>query len=459
MTASLRGEASATFLRVSTDSRAIAAGDLFFCLRGPNFDAHDYLGAAAAGGAVAAVCERGRAGSAPAGLAILEVEDTLRALGDLAAWHRRGFDGPVVGVTGSNGKTTTKEMLRAVLAAGFGAEAVLATRGNLNNLVGVPLTLFGLGPGHRAAVIEMGMNAPGEIARLAEIAAPTVGLITCVAEAHLEGLGSLDGIALAKGELFEGLPEGAVAIVNADDAKVVEQAPRFAGRRLTFGRDAEVRAEEIRCDRLDASSFLLAAGGDRAPVALPLGGRHSVQNALGAAAAGLAVGVPLAAVARGLSAMTPPPMRMSVERLPNGVTLINDAYNANPGSLAAALATLGGLDVRRLVVVGDMLELGPTSADLHRRAGAQAAAIAPRLLCAYGRFAGDVAAGAVAAGLAAGLSRVCAGHEDAAEAVASVWLPGDVILVKGSRGSAMEKVADSLRVRGGAEGDGGAGHG
>lgn len=459
MSASLTGDASTTFARVSTDSRAIAAGDLFFCLRGPNFDAHDFIPAAAAAGAVAVVCERGRAGAAPAGLAVLEVDDTQFALGDLAAWHRRGFDGPVVGVTGSNGKTTTKEMLRAILLAHHGEGRVLATQGNLNNLIGVPLTIFGLTPAHAAAVIEMGMNAPGEIARLVEISAPTVGLITCVAEAHLEGLGSIEGVARAKGELFEGLPASAVAVVNADDPNVVSQAPRFAGRRVSFGSAGDVRAEAVRCDRIGASSFDLASGAERAHVELPLGGRHSVQNATGAAAAGLAAGVPLATVARGLTAMTPPPMRMAVEKLPNGVTLINDAYNANPGSLAAALVTLGGLDARRVVVVGDMLELGPASAELHRRSGAQAAAIAPELLCAYGKFAADLVAGAVAAGLDEARARVCALHRDAAAAVASVWRAGDVILVKGSRGSAMEKVVEALRVLGGAEEGGGTGHG
>lgn len=459
MSALLRGDAAAGFARVSTDSRRIAAGDLFFCLRGPYFDAHHFIPAVAAAGAVAVVCEKGKGDAAPAGLAVLEVADTQHALGDLAAWTRRGFSGPVVGVTGSNGKTTTKEMLRAILIAGHGEAHVLATQGNLNNLIGVPLTIFGLTPAHTAAVIEMGMNAPGEIARLAQICAPSVGLITCINEAHLEGLGSLDGIARAKGELFEELPLSSVAIVNVDDEKVVGQAPRFSGRCATFGDGGDVRAVNVRCDRLDGSSFDLLAGEELAHVELALGGRHSVQNATGAAAAALATGVSLATVARGLTAMKPPPMRMSVENLPSGVTLINDAYNANPGSLAAALTTLGCIEARRIVVLGDMLELGPMSSELHRRAGAQTAAIDPALVCAYGKFAADLVAGATGAGLNSGKIRVCALHEEAADAVASVWRAGDVILVKGSRGSAMEKVADALRVLGGAAAGGGAGHG
>ncbi|MFN2376803.1 MAG: UDP-N-acetylmuramoyl-tripeptide--D-alanyl-D-alanine ligase, partial [Candidatus Binatia bacterium] len=416
-------------------------------------------------GAAGIVCERGRAlaaldavraqasgagagngDAAPATTAVLEVDDTLAALGDLAAWHRRGFNGPLVAVTGSNGKTTVKEMLRAIFLAHFGEGRVLATQGNLNNLIGAPLTIFGLCADHAAAVVEMGMNAPGEIARLAEIGQPTVGLITCVAEAHLEGLGSIEGVARAKGELFEGLPGEAVAVVNADDANVAGQASRFGGRRLTFGAAGEVRAEDVACRRVDASSFHLCSGGERLRVELPLGGRHNVQNALAAAAAALAAGVPAATIALGLSRMKPPPMRMSAETLANGVTLVNDAYNANPGSLRAALATLGGLDARRIVVIGDMLELGPRAAELHRDIGADAAAISPLLLCAYGSFAADLAAGAREAGLPAERVCVCALHEDAAAQVASVWRPGDAVLVKGSRGSAMEKVVEALRV-------------
>ncbi|HEY2775961.1 MAG TPA: UDP-N-acetylmuramoyl-tripeptide--D-alanyl-D-alanine ligase [Candidatus Binatia bacterium] len=458
MRARLDGPAAAPVARISTDSRTIGRGDLFFALRGPTFDAHDFLTDVAAAGACGVVCESGRGerarsvareGQGP--VAILEVPDTLRALGDLAAWQRRGFGGPLVAITGSNGKTTTKEMLRAIFVARFGEPAVLATRGNLNNLIGVPLTLFGLGPGHEAAVVEMGMNVPGEIARLAEIARPTVGLVTCVAEAHLEGLGSIEGVARAKGELFEGLPPGAVAVVNSDDPHVVRESARVAGKRILFGSAGEVRASSIRCDRIDAASFVLEHAGARAPVELPLGGRHNVQNALGAAAAALAAGVTLEDAAAGLSRMTPPPMRMAAERLSNGVTLINDAYNANPGSLGAALATVGGLSARSILVIGDMLELGPRSAELHRRVGAQAAAIRPALVCAYGRHAADVGAGATNAGMDSAHVHVCARHEEAAAAVARAWLPGDAVLVKGSRGSTMERVVEMLRLRAGGD--------
>ena len=455
MSASLDGgDGAMLYTRVGTDSRSARAGDLFFCLRGDNFDGHDFIEAALAAGVVAVVCEQGR--SLPGrSAAFLEVPDTLRALGDLAAAHRRRFTPAIVAVTGSNGKTTTKEMLRAILGEHFGADHVLATQGNLNNLIGVPLTLFRLGAEHRAAVIEMGMNVPGEIARLVEITAPAVGLITCVASAHLEGLGSIEGVARAKGELFEGLPPGATAIINADDPQVVAQASRFAGRHVYFaagqsdagGGVAAVTAGEIRCDRLDACSFELRAGAVSARVELPVGGRHNVQNALGAVAAALAIGVPLATAASGLCKLVPPPMRLSTEQLANGVTVLNDVYNANPGSMLAALATLGAADARSIVVLGEMRELGPGSAALHEQIGAAVAAIAPVLFCASGAFAEAFAEGARNAGLARERVRVCARHEDAAEAVAAAWRAGDAILIKGSRGAAMEHVVEALRAR------------
>ncbi|HYB99627.1 MAG TPA: UDP-N-acetylmuramoyl-tripeptide--D-alanyl-D-alanine ligase [Candidatus Limnocylindrales bacterium] len=439
------GEPDALIQYIGTDTRTARAGELFFCLRGENFDGHDFMDAAIAAGVLGIVCEYGRVPASAAGVAFIEVADTQRALGDLAAHHRRRFAIPVVGVTGSNGKTTTKEMLRAILLAHCGDGSVLATRGNLNNLIGVPLTLFGLRSCHKAAVVEMGMNAPGEIARLAEITAPTIGLITCVAEAHLEGLGSIAGVARAKGELFEGLPSDACAIVNADDANVMAQAPRFSGRRLTFGDAGAVTARNIVCDRVDATGFDLCFQGACAHVELPLGGRHNVQNALGAAAAAFAAGVSVETAAAGLTRMQAPPMRLAAERLENGITLINDVYNANPGSLRAAIQTLGSVAARRIVVLGDMLELGPRSQELHRQAGRDAAAIEPTLLCAFGRFAADIVDGARSAGLADERACVCARHEDAAAAVAEAWRTGDAVLVKGSRGAAMEKVVEALR--------------
>jgi UDP-N-acetylmuramoyl-tripeptide--D-alanyl-D-alanine ligase len=430
---------------IATDSRALPSASLFIALEGANFDGHHFIDAAVAAGAVAVLCRKGRA-EPRKGVAFIEVADTQRALGDLAAWHRRRFDVPIIAVTGSNGKTTTKEILRGILGHAFSDEAVLATEGNLNNLIGMPLTLLGLRPEHQVAVLEMGMNAPGEIARLVEIARPTVGVVTCVGEAHLEGLGSIEGVARAKGEMFAGLPPDAVAVVNMDDPFVRGEAPRFAGKHLGFGSKAAVRAEQVELDGLQGARFRLSHDAQSAAVDLPLGGRHNVQNALAAAAAVLAIGVDLETVAAGIAQTQPPPMRLKVEHLGNGVLLVNDAYNANPGSVAASLGVLAeSYPGRCAVVLGEMLELGPRAAELHRRVGAEAAAAKPRLLLALGGYGQEIVNGAIEAGMSAENARVVSDHGAAAAAVADIWEEGDAVLVKGSRGSAMEQVADALQ--------------
>jgi UDP-N-acetylmuramoyl-tripeptide--D-alanyl-D-alanine ligase len=432
---------------LATDTRTLAPGDLFVALRGEHFDGNDFIDDAIARGASVVVCARGRA-LARDGVPFVEVPDTLRALGDIAATHRRLFNLPLVAITGSNGKTTTKELLRSVLAVAFGAERVLANPGNLNNLIGLPLTLVKLEPSHHAAVLEMGMNAPGEIARLTDIAMPTVGLITSVGAAHLEGLGSIEGVAQAKGELYEGLSKNAVAVVNLDDPWVVRMAERFGGRKLGFGRNGDVRADCVEPLAIDRTRFHLVCDRGTALVEIPLGGRHNVSNALAAATAALAIDVEFGAIAEGLRLATPPPMRMSVERLANGVSLVNDSYNANPSSLKAALDAMADLAPERLIIVlGEMLELGPRAAELHATAGADVAATRPVLLCSMGRHAADVNTGAASAGLHPENIVVAQTHDDAAEAVACAWRKDDVVLVKGSRGSQMERVVEALRRR------------
>jgi len=438
------GPADQSTCGVGTDTRTLAKGDVFVALAGENFDANDFLAEAVAAGAAAIVCHRGR-GLDHEGVSVVEVDDTLRALGDIAHCHREAFDIPVIAVTGSNGKTTTKEMLRAILAAEFGAAAVLANEGNLNNLVGLPLTLCQMSAEHRVAVVEMGMNAPGEIARLVEIADPDVGIITCVGAAHLEGLGSIEGVAKAKGELYAGLRADAVAVVNADDEWVVRQAPRFSGRKITFGAAGEFEARHVTAISMGLTRFELAGPGFRAQVELPLGGRHNVSNATAAAAAATAIGISPARIVEGLAAMQPPPMRLAYEMLANGVELLNDCYNANPSSLSAAFATIaetgGG---RRILVLGDMLELGNDAEMLHERAGHGAALLDPILLCTVGDYSQAVAAGAREGGMSEGIV-VASSNQAAAEAVASVWREGDSVLVKGSRGAAMETVVEALR--------------
>jgi len=435
------------FAAVHTDSRTVKPGQLFVALHGERFDGNDFIEAVIAGGAAGVVCDEGRALARP-GVVFFEVPDTLRALGDLAAAHRRGFEVPMVAITGSNGKTTTKNLLRSILATAYGGpEHVLATEGNLNNLIGMPLTLLTLAPRHRAAILEMGMNVFGEIARLTEIAAPTVGLITCVAPAHLEGVGSIEGVARAKGELFAGLAPSATAVVNCDDPHIVRVAAALRCRRQDFGADRSVRAQGIAPDGLRGIRFELVAPGGSAPVSLPLLGRHNVANAVAAAAAAVALGVGIDSIVAGLESAAPAPMRLSVERLPNGVDLINDAYNANPGSMRAALSALEGVAGHCTVVLGEMRELGPAAADLHAEVGAAVGRLAPRAFCAVGPYAEDYARGAVAAGMASRAVTAVATNAAAADAVARRWRAGDAVLVKGSRGARMEEVVAELRRR------------
>ena len=289
------------------------------------------------------------------------------------------------------------------------------------------------------------MNAFGEIARLTEIAEPTHGLITCVAPAHLEGLGSVEGVARAKGELFRGLGERATAIVNRGDAHVLAQAKGLRCRTLEFGDGAAVCAENVEPLELEGMRFDLHTPGGSIPVKLPLVGRHNVANAVAAAAAAVALDIERAAIARGLETAAPAPMRLTVERLANGVRLVNDAYNANPGSMRAALTALEPVGARSFVVLGDMLELGPQSPTLHAEVGAAAARIGPRMFCAVGRFAASYADGARGAGLAAERALIAETHAAAAEAVARAWREGDTVLVKGSRGARMEEVVAVLR--------------
>jgi UDP-N-acetylmuramoyl-tripeptide--D-alanyl-D-alanine ligase len=433
------------FTRLVTDSRTVVPGDVFVALNGEHFDGNDFIHDAIARGACVVVCSPGREADQE-GVAFIEVGDTLRALGDVAnAWRNR-FDVPVVAITGSNGKTTTKELLRSILATAYGAEAVLANAGNLNNLIGLPLTLLDLGSSHRAAVVEMGMNAPGEIARLTEIARPTVGMVTCVGAAHLEGVGSIEGVAAAKGELFAGLSPDATAVVNLEDSHVVRIAEAFSGRRIGFGRDGDVRADAIELLAVDRTRFLLHCDEGAASVEIALGGRHNVSNALGAAGCALALGVGLDAIVAGLGSAKPVPMRLTSERLVNGICVVNDAYNANPSSLKAALAAVADAGAERsIVVLGEMLELGPAAAELHEEAGRDAAVLRPALLCVVGEHAGCVRDGAASAGQHPDDIVVATSHQEAAAAVAARWNAGDLVLVKGSRGAQMEHVVEELR--------------
>ena len=408
------------FPGVATDTRAIRPGELFVAIRGATHDGHQYLAEAARRGAGAVVVER-TAPDQPVACGVVVVRETLAALGDLAAFHRRRRNAQVLGVAGSNGKTTTKEMAAAILRATFGADAVLHTRGTQNNLVGLPLTLLRLDERQRVAVLELGMNGPGEVWRLAEIAAPDAGVITCVAPEHLEGVGSLHGAAEAEAELFRRLRPSATAIVNADDPLVVAAAEAFPGRIVRFGTDGDVRAEQVEDRGLEGSTFRLRVGDGVTDVHLPVPGRHNVGNALAAAALASLANAPLAAMRAALESFEAPSMRMQVQRLPNGVTVINDAYNANPASMAAALQTLSASRAaRRIAVLGEMRELGAETEAAHADLGRTAASAALDLLVVIGAYAGVVRDHAAAAGMAPERILVADDHDVAGDRLRNV---------------------------------------
>jgi len=435
---------------VSTDSRQLAAGNLFVALRGESFDGHRFVAAAAAGGAGAAVVERGfvPAEPLPAGFGLVEVEDTLAALGALARVHRRRFPQLKVGaITGSNGKTTTKELAAAVFTAAFGE--TLATAGNLNNEIGVPLTLLRLGSGHAAAAVEMGMNHPGEIARLAAIAEPDAGLVTCAQPVHLEGLGSVEAVAKAKGELYHGLPRGGVAVANLADPRTTAEA-RASGRTvLTYGgpehTEADVRLLRIAShDRRGLAFEVSFRGGPAAFVRIPLVGLHNAENACAALALGLALGGEPDRMLEGLVRARGFSRRLELKSAPGGVTVVDDCYNANPASMLAALRTARALagEGRVVALLGDMFELGGLEEAGHREVGAAAAAAKVAGLVAFGSRARWIAEEAKSRGV----ETICT-TEAPDEALA--WLrshlrEGDLLIAKASRGTRLERIVDPL---------------
>ncbi len=434
------------FEAVSTDSRRDPSGALFVALRGERFDGHDFVPRALQENAVAVLVERVIGGTEiDSGARQLIVPDTVRALGDLAAYVRRRLSTRVVGITGSNGKTTTKEMVAAICVAACGSrDKVLKTEGNLNNLIGLPLTLLKAVGNEEVGVLEMGMNQPGEIARMTEIAQPDFAVVTNVGRAHLERLGSLAGVAAAKGELYAGLPNESAIAVNLEDDWVRRIAEPFRGRRVTYGSGGDVRAESVRDQGLDGIEFDLVIANDRRGVRLPHVGAHNVSNALAAAAVTHAMGIPIDEIATGLGAPPVAAMRMQVFRLESGVTVINDAYNANPDSTEAALRATRRLPGRSVVVLGDMWELGDGSGGAHREVGARAAALGIDELFAVGAHAEDTCAGARSAGMDASHAHAFASVDALADALLASRRPGDVMLVKGSRGMRMEEVVRRL---------------
>ncbi len=427
---------------VSIDSRRVPSGCLFVAIRGERHDAHRFVADAARAGA-ALLVERGR--DAPAGTPIVEVEDTTRALADLAAGVRARFAGRVVAITGSNGKTSTKELCAAALGD---ALPHLKTEGNLNNRYGVPLTLLRLEETHRVAIIEMGTNHPGEIALLANIASPDIGVITNVGTAHAEFLGGRDGVGREKGALFEALPEGGVAVANADDEYVMAQTARTRADVLRFGRspEAEVCGEDIRAVGLEGFRFRLRTPWGSADARVPSLGEVHVYNALAASAAALAAGAQLASVVAGLARAPVVSGRLEPVQI-GGVHILNDSYNANPQSMRAAIETLCRLrgDGRALAVLGDMGELGADAVRFHREVGRAAGELGVDVLLAVGQHARDMREAAVEAGLPASAIATANDAVGAAGRLRDCVREGDWVLLKGSRAMQMERVLERLR--------------
>jgi UDP-N-acetylmuramoyl-tripeptide--D-alanyl-D-alanine ligase len=443
---SILGDPEAVATAVSTDSRQAQPGELFVALRGERFDGHDFIEETARRGVTmfmvdSAWCAAGH--ELPSGCSAVVVPDTMQGLGDLACWHRHRFKITVVAVTGSNGKTTTKEMLARIMTqTGPG----IKTEGNLNNLIGLPLTLLRLTGRERWAVVEIGMSAFGEIDRLAEICDPDVGIITNAFPAHLETLGSVEGVAKAKGELFLRLKPGAFAVYNVDDPLISKCPSPAHATRLTFGlRGAEVSSAQVKSLGKKGESFTLRLPEEEQQVVLNAFGKHNIYNALAAAAAAHALGVPGDVIQAGLEEFTPYDKRFQLEEHA-GVYLIDDSYNANPASMAAALTTLKELkgEGRAAAALGDMLELGAGTEAAHRELGRVAAGCVERLYV-LGAQADEVAQGALEAGLTADSVLVANGHDEIAQALLSWLRPGDSVLFKGSRGMRMERVALAVR--------------
>ncbi len=454
------------FGSVSTDTRTLQKGDIFVALRGENFDGHEFASQALARGAALLILEEPL--QEDVGAPVILVRDTLRALGDLARFRRDLFGDlvRVIGLTGSSGKTTVKEMVAAICDEHLrgpepATDRVLKTAGNFNNLIGLPLTLLRLSGRHRIAVLEMGMNQPGEIARLAEICSPDIGCVNNVQAAHLLGLGSIQGVAEAKGELFAALPESAIAVVNCDDPHVVRQARRHKGRQIRFGvtPQGRRRGPEIRITRVtplgeQGSRLTLQIGDWRHRFVLPVPGRHNVANCAAAAAIAYAAGIGGPAIVRALTGFANIDKRMQFDRIAGGLKVINDSYNANPASMAAALETMAGFDPdsRKLAALGDMLELGSAAPKAHREIGRLAARLGYTMLAVTGEFRQEVVGGAREAGMA---KEQVMGFVDTvamADWLYHLMISGrvgedDWLLVKGSRGMRMENLLVELQNR------------
>jgi UDP-N-acetylmuramoyl-tripeptide--D-alanyl-D-alanine ligase len=448
----VHGDAARVIDRVSIDSRTLQPGDFYVALRGERFDGHRFVGDALRRGAIGALIDDARAAEAAAdgtgAAVVVQVEDTTRALQEVARDIRRRAGARVVAITGSAGKTTTKEIAADFLSARF---QVFRNKGNLNNHIGLPLSLLELRARPEVAVVELGMNHPGEIRTLVGIAEPEVRVWTNVGDAHLGFFRDADAIADAKAEILEMARPGDVLVANANDARVMARANRFAGRVITFGIDtaAEVQAVEVRHRGLDGTSAVVRTPAGEIRVDTPLLGLGNLANILASTAVAVHLGVPPAEIAPRAAALRPAHHRGELLRLPGGVTLIDDSYNSSPSALKRALETVGLAtgSARKIAILGEMLELGDHAANLHSECGRAAAAAGLHCLVTVG---GPAVQALGAAAVAAGMPSACVRHvgskEEATDLAMKKVRPGDLVLVKGSRGIGTDHVVERLKV-------------
>jgi len=447
----IHGTSGAMFEGIVTDSRAVTGGNLFIAIVGDRFDGHEFIASALDRGAAGFVVQRKEkelVSRIPETVPVIFVDDTVRALGDIAHCWRMRFDVPVVAVTGSSGKTTTKEMIASIVSQ---VKRVHKNRGNFNNLIGLPLTLLEMEAGHEVAIVEMGTNRPGEIARLTDIAKPSVGVITNVGPAHLEGLKSIDGVREEKGDLFARMEKHGIAIINSDDDEIRVLAERWHGERITFGIKDEALIHAHNIEKKDGQGirFTLCVGSFEGDVTMKTLGNHNIYNALAAAASSLALGIEESVICEGIARFEQIPGRMKLYRLRGGACLVDDTYNANPASVREALRTLRDLEgVHRItVILGDMLELGDTSEELHEDIGRFLSDSGVGTVFIRGKFSRAVAAGAQQGGLRNDRIFCIESPEEIAAKLASCIGEGEWILIKGSRGMKMEEITGAIIAR------------
>ena len=446
------GQNEATFTGVSIDSRDIREGEVFFAVKGDRFDGHDFVSSLPEKGAGGAVVNRGWEGLSTLSemgsarhFSLIEVDETRRALGDTAQQWRARHPIPLAAVSGSCGKSTTKEMIAAILGV---KREVLKTEGNRNNLLGLPLTILGIREHHEVGVVELGISERGEMTRLVEIAQPDVALLTNIGISHIASLGGFQGVAAAKGELFQALKEDGIEVINFDDLWIVEMTAKTKRRQITYSveekADVSLKGFEVKGRASDMMAATFSLFGAEIAVEVRGVGSYNLSNAAAAIATAHALGCGKEEIVEGLSQFVPMKNRMEPIQL-DGITLLDDTYNANPDSMEAALRTLSEYPGRKIAVLGDMLELGDIARNIHRRMGSLAARMEVEKLIIYGEFKGEVHEGAVDEGMDEGSTYTVESKDDAVGVLKEIINDGDVVLVKGSRGMGMEEVVEKLR--------------